>query len=427
MNNIAKECMPYSNEAYQRYCKSYQDVVNSIQNNDNMHTRRGPLVVLDLFSGIGSAVVVLKRLKIAVKTVISVEHDPVAAYVTQYNHDRTYNDLLSKDGDGIQYVYTHRTFKDLTDNLDNILSEYGPIDLIVGGPPCTDHSSINASRSGIHGESGQYLVEFGKLISTIERHDMQTKQLYFLSENVVFKDDMEDVIEAYGGIPPVQIDAKDFSPCKRARNYWLNLPVDAVDQDSVESESYPHLENGFIMPSQCINPHAKMRVKANTFMASKGRLDDKPRMMIAKETISHGIKRYQIGTFSVADREKMLGFPVHYVHKAVKHLYQTLKKGGFDGEFTNEHWYHKLDPKYHHFVECSFKFKNCTDDFYAIKIKHEDSDVSFTYEEYAKHLLGNAWSIPVVEMLLSPLKKICTERQYDDFDYSFPWPPHSLT
>ena len=43
--------------------------------------------VLDLFGGIGSALVVLKRLGIAMQTVIHVEHDPIASFVARVNHD----------------------------------------------------------------------------------------------------------------------------------------------------------------------------------------------------------------------------------------------------------------------------------------------------------------------------------------------------
>lgn len=53
--------------------------------------RLAPLVVLDLFSGIGSGIIVLKRLSIAIKTVIVVEKDRVATYVTKRNHDKNFN------------------------------------------------------------------------------------------------------------------------------------------------------------------------------------------------------------------------------------------------------------------------------------------------------------------------------------------------
>lgn len=48
---------------------------------------RGPAVVVDAFAGIGSAIVVLKRLGIAIKKIIHIEHDKVANFVYKTNHD----------------------------------------------------------------------------------------------------------------------------------------------------------------------------------------------------------------------------------------------------------------------------------------------------------------------------------------------------
>jgi hypothetical protein len=44
----------------------------------------------NLFGGVGSAIVVLKRLGIAVSKFIHVEHDKVAAHVCRWNHDPNY-------------------------------------------------------------------------------------------------------------------------------------------------------------------------------------------------------------------------------------------------------------------------------------------------------------------------------------------------
>lgn len=88
-----------------------------------------PLVVLDLFSGIGSAAVVLKKLQLPIKTMVHVEHDPVANYVSQFNH---------KD-DGILHVYIE-TFESVygygdenscdMECLKKWIEKYGPIDLV---------------------------------------------------------------------------------------------------------------------------------------------------------------------------------------------------------------------------------------------------------------------------------------------------------
>lgn len=45
----------------------------------------------------------------------------------------------------------------------------------------------------------------------------------------------------------------------------------------------------------------------------------------------------------------------------------------------------------------------------------------FSAEGYAKHLIGNSFSIPVVQMILKPLQKIFENRQYPGYDYKLEW------
>lgn len=47
-------------------------------------------------------------------------------------------------------------------------------------------------------------------------------------------------------------------------------------------------------------------------------------------------------------------------------------------------------------------------------------------EEYCKHLIGNGWSIVVVEHIMKGIKEMYPSkdffRQYKGFNYTFPWP-----
>lgn len=178
------------------------------------------LHVLDLFSGIGSSVVVLKRLGLPLNTIVHVEHDPVAQYVCKYNH---------KD-DGIQHVYFD-TFEEVFGEnnefdeqkvLDLIL-KYGPFDLVLAGAPCQNYSEVNAYRKS-HQSNGQYLPRVGTLIKLMndlqEEHTDKKERIFFMSENVVFGKS-ERIWPFYGqdehGLCPVRLDAKDFSPMVRNR------------------------------------------------------------------------------------------------------------------------------------------------------------------------------------------------------------------
>ncbi len=58
--------------------------------------------------------------------------------------------------------------------------------------------------------------------------------------------------------------------------------------------------------------------------------------------------------------------------------------------------------------------------------RNGDALYHFNCEEYSKHLIGNAFSIPVVQHLLAPLKEVFDSCEYDDAKYPFAWPPHCL-
>ena len=391
--------------------------------------RIGPIVILDVFSGIGSGIVALKRLGIDIKTVILCDHDKVANFVSMQNH---------KD-DGINYVHEYNTFEKIRTNIDKILQEYGPINLVLGGPPCQDFTGINGYRKGIDGSSGGHLVEFSDLIlQKIKNHKYQGEtHLFYLGENVLLdKDTRFQTQDLFGGMPHVRFDASDFSPCRRNRIYWTNLPVDFLNYDDeyvqVQRESIPILEDGYQMVGNfCKEISSQVPVKANTFLASESRLDDMPRMLIVKE---EGNDKYIAGTYSMEDRENMMGFPSGYVSDPVLKLFSSLKKNAFYPEFVQgESWVGKLDEILLEFQCCNFKFgkpREGTGNLFEVLIGepniHRQKQPFFDCEDYAKHLIGNAWSIPVVEHLLKPLKDICTERRYVNFDYKYHWQPFDL-
>ena len=150
---------------------------------------------------------------------------------------------------------------------------------------------------------------------------------------------------------------------------------------------------------------------------------------------------------SVSDRERSLGLNEGYIQNA---LYAVDRKEDSTGEgngvsvkdglfgelreaFTAEfqkgwHWCHKVDEKYHHFNMYNFEFKPIANDpFFAIKMDPPSIvDKKYFYDEetYAKHLIGNTYSVPMIEHLLSPLKVISSDRFYDGYDYKFSWTKH---
>ena len=94
------------------------------------------------------------------------------------------------------------------------------IDLLIGGSPCQDLSSIKStSRKGLNGEKSRLFWEFVRVLK-------ETKPNYFLLENVAgMTEESRNIISEELGVKPVFIDSKYFSAQERPRLYWTNLPV----------------------------------------------------------------------------------------------------------------------------------------------------------------------------------------------------------
>ena len=89
--------------------------------------------VLSLFSGIGGGIQTLKRLRVDIDTLIVVEHDPIAETVCSGNHK----------SDVTNYIWIE-TFEELEEHFDDIMEKYAPINIVEGGPPCTECEYLNS-------------------------------------------------------------------------------------------------------------------------------------------------------------------------------------------------------------------------------------------------------------------------------------------
>ena len=171
-------------------------------------------------------------------------------------------------------------------------------------------------------------------------------------------------------------------------------------------------------------------VKANTFMASKTRINDDRMIKVRK---LEGTEKYILDHFSVEEREKMLGLPVGYVSTPLQQLFKTLTEKAFLHPEMTEGltWKASLPEDLWHFRYCKkYELKSMYEapPYFQIGISaplEAKKPSVYNEEEYCKHLIGNGWSIPVVEHILSGLRNICEERLYDGCDYDFPWPPHN--
>lgn len=191
--------------------------------------------VLSLFDGIGCGMLALKQCGIKVDTYFASEIEPSAIKVATHNHPS-----IIEIGDVSKVYYKNGVLFTPKANY-NI----GTIDLLCGGSPCTNFSSIgyangmssgdieilslsqylDMKKQGISFNGQSYLFwEYCRLLNEI-------KPKFFLLENVVMAKKWESVISDALGIAPIKINSSLLSAQNRPRLYWTNienvsLPID---------------------------------------------------------------------------------------------------------------------------------------------------------------------------------------------------------
>jgi len=437
----AADSLLLTNDDYVENMKKFQERKSTLKN---------PLTVLDLFCGIGSGTVILKKLKIPLKKVVHVEHDPTAVKVSQFNHpqsDEIKYGLKHVHIESFEEIYGEEDEGDY-EKISKLIDEHGPFDLVLSAAPCQNYSQVNAYADKSK-YNAQYLLKAGRLIkviNTIQKKNCgRHNEVLFLSENVVFQG-IDSICMSYGnsenghGLCPIELCASDFSPCRRKRLYWTNIPLKSIDpiKDIAAHWAIPDhfLDNGYMMIEKIVASDAEkecLPIKANTFMATTVRIDDDRMIKVKKEG-----DQYFVHTYSVREREVMIGLPIGYVETAMKDLFNRLTIGGFIKPETQLGTRFRqrgcLDPELWHFADqCKFKVKQKVDHpLFQIEISNpKEGKKNYTYyneEGYCKHLIGNGWSIPVVEHLLQPLQDLFESesffQQYYGYDYNFPWEPY---
>ena len=388
--------------------------------------------------------VCLKKLGIDIDTVVSVEHDPVAKAVFRHNNDSSYHPAGPADDDSITYVTEYSSFEELSANIEAIVKENGPFDIVIAGPPCQDYTKVNALAKGAEGSQGKYLVRLADLIKEVERFNQQHHdgfdELFFLVENVPGS---ENATDQYG-VAEFVIDAALFGPCKRVRVFYTN-----ISPDSIPEEEHPAGGTTCLDPTQ--PPYwmtgtmfAKgVDSKVFTLLGSKSRVMDDPmsKWRVLEEhrnattggedrPASHGEWEF----FCTADRERLMGLPPGYVGEPVKDLFHHLQAALKSGLFYGRTWSDELPPRYLNFLGLGpdghgFKSDEGSDlekdDFVnrvVLSLKTKNADAQMTEHEYAWHLIGNGYSIPQVMYLLKPLCPLFKQREYPGYTGSkFAW------
>lgn len=153
------------------------------------------MIVLSLFDGISCGMVALQRAKIRVDEYFAYEIEPNAIKVSQYHYPN-----IKQMGDVTKADFT----------------KLGKIDLLIGGSPC---QGFSFAGKGLNFDDPR-----SKLFFEYVRALQEVKPKYFLLENVVMKQEWQDVISKYLGVKPILINSALVSAQNRQRLYWTNIP-----------------------------------------------------------------------------------------------------------------------------------------------------------------------------------------------------------
>ena len=156
--------------------------------------------VLSLFDGISCGHIALDKAGIPINKYYASEIDKYAIKVTNKNYPETINlgDVTTVSGE----LFTEK------------------IDLLIGGSPCQGFSQAGKMKN-FDDPRSKLFWEYVRILQEI-------KPKYFLLENVVMKQEWQDIISEALGVKPIMIDSSLTSAATRKRLYWTNIP--GVDQ-----------------------------------------------------------------------------------------------------------------------------------------------------------------------------------------------------
>lgn len=152
--------------------------------------------VLSLFDGMSCGQLALQRAGISYENYFASEIDKYAMKVAMTNFPDT---------------------KQLGDVCNVKGEELPQIDLLLGGSPCQGFS-VAGKRLNFEDPRSKLFFEFVRLLK-------ECKPRYFLLENVVMKQEYQDIITEHLGVRPVMINSSRFSAQDRKRLYWTNIPL----------------------------------------------------------------------------------------------------------------------------------------------------------------------------------------------------------
>lgn len=162
--------------------------------------------VLSLYDGCSGARVALERLGVKDVEYFASEVDKYAIQIAQNNYPNT------------------QQLGSVTDICGHY---FGHIDLLIGGSPCQGFSNAGKKQNFDDPRSGL----FWHFVRVLKEIQYKNSGVFFLLENVVMKQEWQDVISEALGVKPIKINSALVSAQNRERLYWTNIPFLGIPED----------------------------------------------------------------------------------------------------------------------------------------------------------------------------------------------------
>ncbi|XP_060847967.1 DNA (cytosine-5)-methyltransferase 3C-like [Rhopalosiphum padi] len=188
-----------------------KNVHTTVPTSSNASTSKLPrLRVLSLFDGIGTGYLSLKELGFNVEVFYASEIDKDALLLTKYH----FSNIIQLGS--------------VTEITNEVLDKIGPINLLFGGSPCNDLSSVNYRKKGIYDPDGTGILffDFYRIWNYLqEKCRRDNTPFYWMFENVASMElKNREYISKFFECQPFVFDSLHFSPQRRKRFFWANLP-----------------------------------------------------------------------------------------------------------------------------------------------------------------------------------------------------------
>jgi site-specific DNA-cytosine methylase len=197
------------------------------------------LTVLSCFDGISCGRLALERSGIVIDKYYASEIDRHAIKVAMKNYPDTVQvgDIRNVRG-----------------------SDFRKVDLFIGGSPCQGFS-FSGKQLNFEDPRSKLFFEFVRLIKEV-------KPKYWLLENVVMKQEYQDVISQHLGVEPVKLNSALTSAQNRVRLYWANFEITEPTDQGIKLED-------ILEDTEMIGPSAIRGRRLNKATILGRRLDER--------------------------------------------------------------------------------------------------------------------------------------------------------